>query len=135
MKANYQDKIEETKVNGNFAMSLYDLNKQIVMQQADLDEAGRQTAIALINNYVKSDKFFMLLGKEIGYYTVFMRESIAITNETIGEAVIDCLNSIGTIKSIDKLENNDAIEIWVVKENEPTVLYFFPYNEGVIICQ
>ena len=135
MKANYQDKIEETKVNGNFAMSLYDLNKQIVMQQADLDEAGRQTAIALINDYVKSDKFFMLLGKEIGYYTVFMRESIAITNETIGEAVIDCLNSIGTIKSIDKLENNDAIEIWVVKENEPTVLYFFPYNEGVIICQ
>lgn len=135
MKANYQDKIEETKVNGNFAMSLYDLNKQIVMQQADLDEAGRQTAIALINNYVKSDKFFMLLGKEIGYYTVFMREPIAITNETIGEAVIDCLNSIGTIKSIDKLENNDAIEIWVVKENEPTVLYFFPYNEGVIICQ
>lgn len=135
MKANYQDKIEETKVNGNFAMSLYDLNKQIVMQQADLDEAGRQTAIALINDYVKSDKFFMLLGKEIGYYTVFMREPIAITNETIGEAVIDCLNSIGTIKSIDKLENNDAIEIWVVKENEPTVLYFFPYNEGVIICQ
>lgn len=133
MKANYQDKIEETKVNGNFAMSLYDLNKQIVMQQADLDEAGRQTAITLINDYVKFDKFFMLLGKEIGYYTVFMREPIA--NETIGEAVIDCLNSVGTIKSIDKLENNDAIEIWVVKENEPTVLYFFPYNEGVIICQ
>lgn len=133
MKANYQDKIEETKVNGNFAMSLYDLNKQIVMQQADLDEAGRQTAITLINDYVKFDKFFMLLGKEIGYYTVFMRELIA--NETIGEAVIDCLNSIGTIKSIDKLENNDAIEIWVVKENEPTVLYFFPYNKGVIICQ
>jgi hypothetical protein len=103
------------------------------MQLADLDEAGRQTAITLINNYVKFDKFFMLLGKEIGYYTVFMREPIA--NETIGEAVIDCLNSIGTIKSIDKLENNDAIEIWVVKENEPTVLYFFPYNEGVIICQ
>ena len=52
----------------------------------------------------------------------------------MGEAVIDCLKNIGDeIKSIQKTDDEDAIECWVIPKdrNDPVVLYFFPYDYGV----
>ena len=49
-----------------------------------------------------------------------------------GLTVIDCLKSIGPIKAIDLTELEDAVEIWVVSNDEPTCLYLFPYDNGVV---
>lgn len=70
----------------------------------------------------------MLYGKEISYFTLFkLLDSQYFANE-----VIACLKNIGAIKAIDLTEANDAVEIWVETENGPTVLYLFPYDNGVV---
>ena len=132
MKANYNPK-EEKKVSGDLKMSLYELNKSAILQLPSYSEDNFKNAIDLINNFVGNDKFYMLLGKEISYYTVFMREPSM--TETIGEAVIDCLRCFDNVKSIETTEDRNAIEIWVTATDNPTVMYLFPYNEGVIICR
>lgn len=133
MKANYEEKTQKQKINGNLNMSLYDLNKAAIPSLPDYTEKELEIAKTIIEDYVKTDKFFMLLGRDLNYYTMFMREPLM--TETIGEAVIDCLKNIGSIKSIDKTDDNAAIEIWIMANEEPHVLYFFCYNEGVIVCR
>ena len=133
MKANYEEKIQEQPVSGNLNLSLYELNKSAVRQLPDYTDKDFSAATERIEEYVKNDKFFMLLGREFNYYTLFMREPSM--EETISEAVIDCLKNIGPIKSIEQTQGESAIEIWVMVDDEPIVMYFFCYNEGVIICR
>ena len=134
MKANYEDKIQEEKVNGNLNLSLYDLNKSAVGQLPDYTDEDFAKAVEVVNNFVGNDKFYMLLGREVGYYTVFMREPTM--TETIGEAVIDCLKYFSSsVKSIEITEDGSGIEIWVMHDDIATVMYFFPYNQGVVICK
>ena len=140
MKANYEEKIEEQKVSGNLNMNLYDLNKSVIKQLPDytkeqLTEAAK-TIDAFINDNTPSSTFYMLLGREINYYTVFMRCFNENSDETVGEALISCLEHFNApVKSIESTKNGDAIEIWVMNDDEPTVMYFFTYNEGVVICK
>ena len=131
MKANYKN--QEKKVSGDLNISLYDLNKASIPQLPDYTEVEFSAAVDLINSFVGTDKFYMLFGREVNYYTVFMREPTM--EETIGEAVVDCLKyfSASHVKSIEMTEG--AIEAWVMNGEEATVMYFFPYNEGVIICR
>jgi hypothetical protein len=77
----------------------------------------------------------MLLGKEISYYTIFHRNPDMV--ETLGEAALECLNNIGMIKAIDVTEDLTAIECWVVPVDgdEPTCLYMFTYDIGVVEVQ
>lgn len=113
-------------------MNLYSLNKQLVVQLPDIEEF--KESIALFNEFArtKNNKYYMLLGKEISYYTVFER-SLGLT-ESIGEATIDCLKNIGpSIKSIQKNEDEESIECWIIPKasKDPIVLYFFPYDYGM----
>ena len=115
-------------------MSLYDLNKSVISQLPDYGEKEFINAINTIDDFVSNDKFYMLLGREVNYYTIFMREPNA--QETIGEAVVDCLKYFSpAIKSIDVTEDKSAIEVWAMNADTPVVMYFFPYNEGVVICK
>lgn len=113
-------------------MDLYSLNKQLVIQLPDIKNF--EDSISLFNEFsrTKSNKYYMLLNKEISYYTVFERSLGLI--EPIGEAAIDCLKNIGSsIKSIQKSEDESSIECWVIPNDssEPIVLYFFPYDYGM----
>lgn len=141
LKANYEDKIEETKtVNGNLNMNLYDLNKAAVIQLPSYSEADKKVAKELINSYddfAITTRYYMLLCRELNYYTVFQRVFSASSHENFGDVVIECLENLGDIKSIELTENKDAIEAWVVdpNENEAHVVYLFNYDQGVIICE
>lgn len=113
-------------------MDLYSLNKQLVTQLPDIESF--EDSISLFNDFsrAKSNRCYMLLSKEISYYTVFER-SLGLV-ETIGEATIDCLKNIGpSIKSIQKSEDEESIECWVIPKasKDPVVLYFFPYDYGM----
>lgn len=115
---------------GNVNMSLYDMNKQIIAQLPDL-EVTTET-VQQIDAFVKEtlNTHYMLYGKEISYFTIFQR--CYDLTETVGEAVIDCLNNVGVIKSIDLTEAKDAFEIWVIANDEATCLYLFPYDSGIV---
>lgn len=140
MKANYEDKIEDKKISGNLNMSLYDLNKSVVKQLPDYTKEQIDEAARIIDKFIQdttpNDKFYMLLGREVNYYTVFMREPIRELDETVGEAVMSCLEYFTpSIKSVEVSAEGNAVEVWIMNGDEPTVMYFFTYNEGVVICR
>ena len=101
----------------------------------DYTEEQKKAAIDIINNFANDGTFYMLLGRELNYYTLFFKEDHPNNIETIGEGVIDCLSHIGKIKSIEETEDKGAVEIWVQHEDAITVLYFFLYDQGVIKCK
>lgn len=120
----------ETK--GNVEMSLYDMNKQIITQLPTMKRCQEKTD--LMNDFVKqtNNVYYMLYGKEISYFTVFVTNMFEYEIETLGDAVYECLSNVGPIKSIEYTENKDAIEIWVMADEEATCLYLFPYDGGIV---
>lgn len=119
--------------NNGLKLNLYDLNKSIISQLKDLNEEQLYAAKKVITVFAEEtdNKYHMLYGREINYFTLFVKDFYA--KETLGNEVISCLKNIGKIKSIELTENKDAIEIWICdSDNELTVLYLFPYDNGVI---
>ena len=126
---------EETKASGNLQMNLYDLNKQIISQMPTLDEDGINLALMIIAAYIKNteNKYYMLLCKDINYYTLF-NISTTITEPYACEEVLACAGDLGVLKSVE-VNDNDAVEIWVQDEQgEAMVMYLFPYDAGVVEC-
>ena len=110
-------------------MGLYDMNKQIIAQLPILEdfEKSMDDIWTLYETY--HNKYFMLYGKEISYFTVFK----IIEPQYLGTEVLDCCLNVGLIKSMDLTETGDAVEIWVQPEGgEPTCLYLFPYDNGIV---
>lgn len=119
-------------------ISIYELNKQVVAGLPTLTEEQTASAVEEINKYAEDRraKYFMLLGKEMSHYTLFNRTK----NElyfSIGQEVVDVLQSLGEIKAIGLTEGNDAIEAWIVpfEQAASTLFMLFDYDEGVIVCQ
>lgn len=120
------------------SIELYELNRSIIEQQGIIDSEVIPDKMAMMKKFVEEteNKFYMLYGKEIGYFTVFVRNMPTETPydiATIDLAVFECLLNVGPIYSIELTPNN-AIEIWV-KDTEKdllTCMYLFPYDEGIV---
>ena len=126
---------EEPKIAGNIQMNMYDLNKQLISQCSSIDKEQMCEAKDTINNYGKNtnNKYYMLLCKDISYYTLFNIDFEAPALEDFGSVVLDCATDIGAIKAVDRAE--EAIEIWVhPEEDEPLAMYLFAYDMGVVPC-
>lgn len=110
-------------------LSLYDMNKQIMTQLPPLVDMEK-AAEAVNTLYGKTEnEFYMLYGKEISYFTLFRMDK----PYWFFEELILCLHSIGVIKAIDMTEDGNAVEIWVMDDNnEATCLYLFPYDDGLV---
>jgi hypothetical protein len=125
------------KTEGNLQMNLYDINKQIISQLSsysseELVKAADETLRDYKNDHPQ--KYYMLLCNELKYYTLFAIEKgseYKFENE-----VILCLQDFADeIKVIDRTEDQEAVEIWIVKDNETYVMYLFGYEKGVIVCE
>lgn len=123
-----------------FKLGLYELNQSIISQLKPLNEKELREAKELFNSFVKDTNncFYMLYGKEISYFTLFGKTEHLINIEldkdiNFGTAALDCLNYLGTIQSVHTSDDG-AIECWVkTKEDLTTCLYFFPYDNGIIM--
>ena len=115
----------------NISMGLYDMNKQIIVQLPTLTTDDLLEKLPLVeelhNKY--NNEYYMLYGKEISYFTLFKLKQV----ESFPHEAIDCLQNIGPIKAIDLTEDKDAIEAWVMADDEATCLYLFPYDMGVVV--
>ena len=120
----------EIKTEGSgINMGLYDMNKQIISQLPTLNDFTKAIADVRDLHGKYWNEYYMMYGREISYFTLF---KVCGMNE-FGQDVIDCCANIGTIKAMDMTEAADAIEIWVQPENgEPTCLYLFPYDNGIV---
>ena len=68
----------------------------------------------------------MLLCKDISYYTIFTYEGNKMANyETLGAAVLDCLQNVGQLVCADITEDGNAVEIWVRTEDDNICMYLF----------
>ena len=124
--------IEDQKIDTG--MSLYELNKQGYAQLLPYDETQIQDAIAWINEFSDKNKgkYYMLLCKEISYYTVFEKDFLEYDCLSLGHGVIECLNNVGTIHGIDD-NGEGALEIWVkTSDEEVYCMLLFNYDVGVV---
>lgn len=149
MKANYKTSkrglrkeagiIEEAMIDesGNLGMSLYDVNKNFMADQPALSQDELTASLKVIEDYVfdtyKNSTYFMLLCKELSYYTVFVRDSESSTN-ILTDEVLNCLQWIAKdILSIELNTTNNTPEIWIrTPEEEVVCMYLFNYDDGVI---
>ena len=112
----------------------YEIMKSLADALNKMEDKEIQEKKELIMDWKKQfkDRFFMLLGNEISYYTIF-EQSTVYEVSNLAEGVIECLINLGDILYIEENDDRTAIEIWIRQEElEPTILYLFPYNHGVV---
>lgn len=123
------------------SVSLYELNRQIIKQQGPLEEKDIKSKMDMLKAFSHTfEKYSLLYGREINYFTLFVKDK-NWELESLDLGVIECLNNIGTIYSIEYTKEKDAIEIWVevetntdTEESEKliTCMYLFPYDAGIV---
>ena len=116
-------------------MTIYDINKQIMLKETPLTEDEVNEKKALIANYAAESGYYMLLCNDMKYYTMFDKNFEDGSGYfKIEDEVIECLYSLGEIYSIEPDKDNGTIEIWLKQEDEMYAMYFFDYTGGVIQC-
>lgn len=117
-------------------LNLYTLNKGLIKQlknptEEEITQLRNCIAKWRFNNY-KNNGYFMLLNKEIGYYTIFRWQNR--NDEHFQDVVIECAEDLGKIKAWDI--KDEAIELWVTRQieedEEALCLYLFPYDNGIV---
>ena len=127
---------DDESAETTMGMSIYDVNKQIIAQLPPISEEDMVAVKRdIIRKYCDQQKaeYYMLLCRDINYYTVF-RIDLKLADETVDDVLVDCANYIGAIKSIGFTEDEQALELWMTNEEDTYVAYFFPYDKGVIVC-
>lgn len=127
--------------NKGLELKLYDLNKNIVSQLTPLTKKEiKNKCKQLLEFYQEktSNTYYMLLGKDYNYYTLFVNDGITVcpvlNNAPLANTLKDILSDLGEVYSIDFTADKTAIEIWLkpMAEEEPMVFYFFTYEQGVV---
>lgn len=120
----------------NTEMSLYEINQSIIGQlpaytNEQLSELKDKILTWSIDNFENSE-YFMLLCKDINYYTVFCYNiEKTVEGWFFGEAVVQILIESGyTIHSDEILD--DHCEIWAKNETGTYAFMLFPYDQGVV---
>ena len=124
--------------------TLYDINKNIVLNhEIKLNEGVLNSKKEIIKNYLEktSNSYYMLLCNERKDYTIFhigsINEDIELDytekrKEAAKILVDECLKNRGEIRGIDLTTAKDAIEIWMIIDDDAYVYYFFPYDAAII---
>ena len=125
------------------SISLYELNRSMIKQQGPLEEKDIKLKMNMLKEFSNTfETYSLLYGREINYFTLFVKDE-NWELESLDLGVIECLNNIGTIYSIEYTKEKDAIEIWIevetetntdTEENEKliTCMYLFPYDTGIV---
>ena len=127
------------------AGNLYDVNKELVKKndkplkgKALLNKVN-EVVTPYIDENIKNDcNYMMLLCNELRDYTVFnfsvLPDMIPIKINNFNNSFKSCLLNRGIIYSIEKTEDNIALEIWLLcdSDGEMHCYYLFPYDAAVI---
>lgn len=112
---------------GQIEMSLYEMNQNFMATQPPL---SAEEASSLVDSIIKeytinhlTSKYFMLLCKDINYYTIFVNSSYE--EEKFTDIILDCLKNVGQILSIELNKENNTPEIWVRTPEGKTMCMFY----------
>ena len=131
-------------------VSMFQMNKDLVRGLKKMTNMEINNALEKIQDWVveilkdKEMKHFALLNHEKHYFTIFAANAIKRpVRMGVDESFIKELKDVITnhygdhdIRSIE-VETIDgkpsgAVEIWAMWDEEPTVAYLFPYEQGVV---
>lgn len=128
-----------TPVNpdGEVKANLYDINATAISQLPAHNENLMQLAedARIIDAFIEDfdGRYFSLLCKSLSngafYNTIFYRNWTA--DETIGQAVLSCLNELGTLHAISNEENH--LEFWVKDSNKNMICLLFFNSDSMVI--
>ena len=115
--------------NPDLKLSLYDMNKNLVASQKNMDWRKVENVIKKWN---PKGTYFLMYCKDIGYFTLFKRTEGA--PEKFHEVFKDCLINVGDLKACDITEEGNGLEIWIKPKdsNSAICMYLFNYDEGVV---
>ena len=89
----------------------------------------------MIDDFIEDfdGRYFSLLCKQLSngafYNTIFYRNWTA--EETMGQAVISCLNELGTLHAISNEETH--LEFWIKEPNENMICLLFFNCDSIVI--
>ena len=126
--------------------TLYDVNKQVLMQMPKLSKNQILEKLEEISLFVFRRRpnnpdgksvfiYYMLLNNEKRDYTLFNFKNNHVNayfNQTFKQDMFECLLNRGDVISIEETPDNLAFEIWLRTEEEILCYYFFPYDVGVL---
>lgn len=115
--------------NPDLKLSLYDMNKNLVASQRNMDWRKVE---GVIKKWNPQGTYFLMYCKDIGYFTLFKKTEGA--PEKFHEVFKDCLINVGDLKACDITEEGNGLEIWVKPKdsNSAICMYLFNYDEGVV---
>lgn len=123
--------------NQGIEVNLYELSKNIMSQMDPMtEEELAELPHKILSWYAedtKTNKYYMLLCRDINYYTLFAQEEVGKDAVSFSEAVIDIVAPLGPVYGFEKTDAG-ALEFWI-KPNEsetPLAFYLFPYDAGVV---
>ena len=140
MKANYEDKIPQK--TSEIAMgNLYDMNKQMMMQEPALGAEELQLKLEHLREWFThnfTQKYFMLLCHELRDYTLFNLDKTdtwhiapPMTIMNVAADVLECMKNRGTLIGADQ-QADGAWELWIRNDEGCFAYYLFPYGTAVI---
>lgn len=120
----------------NTGMSVYEMNKNVISQMKPADKKKIQEIKAELIEFeelCKGKKYFMLLGKDYNYYTVFHKTGTFVYKNFV-ISVLDILTELGNLIIASMTTDKTAVEIWIKINKEAYCFYLFPYDKGIVEC-
>lgn len=79
-----------------------------------------------------NSQYYMLLGKELNYFTLFVRDEWSKADLSLG--VLSCIKDLGNLIYVEQFEEDNAMIFWIKTHENQTIteLYLFDYSRGVI---
>lgn len=136
--AKIKKRLEKKKMSDISLGTLYDVNKNLVLKnEIELTDGVVNSKKEIITNFMRqiNNAYYMLLCNEKKDYTVFKmndKDNDDSIREIVSILVDECLKNRGEIRGIDLTKDKDAIEIWLIIEDEAYCYYFFPYDAAII---
>lgn len=124
-------------------MTMYELNQANYHNLPKMSKSQVETARDKIIKWLDhmdetlpsiENLYLMLLNNESHYYTVFNWSCAGIsTSSQVADEILSIAKDLGTLKSIEKTNNDQAFEFWITGQDAVTRMYaLFNYTEGVI---
>ena len=132
MKLVSKEKTNDKKTTDITLGTNYDINKQLVKKyEKELTKEQLKEKDKMLLEFTRShfDHYYMMLCHDRRDYTIFHTN---YTEGSVFEELLECLQNRGKIYGIDLTEDKEALEIWLVIDDEAYCYYFFPYENAVV---
>ena len=115
-------------------MNLYEISKQVVMQEEPMDSIAFVRAVNDVAQKMAESHAWMLLCRERNDYTVFVN-TYNSSKKKISKELIPTLTNRGLVVHIDE-QQPGVWEIWIKDkaEKDSFAYYLFDYSGALIDC-